>query len=98
MGMFQQRTTNSAAQVIPTDRCYPFASFAEPGANYWQSRASMRVPTLSMLLLTGSISAFAQSQFPPAAIAPPTQLDDIRQHRCDIQVPEGFSCAVLFDV
>jgi hypothetical protein len=60
----------------------------------------MRVPTLSVFLLTGSISAFAQSQFPPAAYAPPpTQLDEIRQHRCDIQVPEeGFGCAVLFDV
>lgn len=59
----------------------------------------MRVPTLSVFLLTGSISAFAQSQLPPAANAPPpTQLDEIRRHRCDIQVPEGFSCAVLFDV
>jgi hypothetical protein len=58
----------------------------------------MRVPTLSVLLLTGSISAFAQSQSPPAAIAPPTQLDDIRQDHCEIQVPEGFSCAALFDV
>jgi hypothetical protein len=60
----------------------------------------MRVPTLSVLLLTCSILAFAQSQFPPAARAfvQLDQLDEIRQHRCDIQVPEGFSCAVLFDV
>lgn len=59
----------------------------------------MRVPTLSLFLLTASACAFAQSQFPPVANAPPaTQLDEIRQHRCDIRVPDGFSCAVLFDV
>jgi hypothetical protein len=60
----------------------------------------MRVPTLSMLPLTCSILAFAQSQSPPAAraFAQFDQLDEIRLRRCDIQVPEGFSCAVLFDV
>jgi hypothetical protein len=26
------------------------------------------------------------------------ELDEMRKHPCDIQVPEGFSCAVLFDV
>jgi hypothetical protein len=57
----------------------------------------MRVPALLVALLIFSVSAFAQSQFPPAPHAV-TQLDEIRKHPCAIQVPEGFSCAVLFDV
>lgn len=57
----------------------------------------MRVPALLLALLIFGTHAFAQSQGPPAAHAV-EQLDEIRQHSCDIQVPEGFSCAVLFDV
>jgi hypothetical protein len=57
----------------------------------------MHVRALLVALLIFSVSAFAQSQFPPAPHAV-EQLDEIRKHPCDIQVPEGFSCAVLLDV
>lgn len=57
----------------------------------------MRLLALRVALLIFSVPAFAQSQFPPAHLAV-EQLDEIRKHPCDIEVPEGFSCAVLFDV
>jgi hypothetical protein len=56
----------------------------------------MRIPILTTLLLFG-ISAIAQTQgrLPPATV---TQLDDIRKRSCEIELPEGFNCGVLFDV
>ena len=55
----------------------------------------MRMPTLIALLLSG-ISALAQAQVPsPNALM---QLDEIRRCSCDIDLPEGFACGVLFDV
>lgn len=55
----------------------------------------MLVPTRIVLLLMFSFSALAQSNLPPPHLM---QLDDIRKRPCDIQVPEGFTCAVLFSV
>lgn len=56
----------------------------------------MRVSTQMALLLLFSIPTFAQSKLPPPTVI--VQLDEIRKRPCDIQVPEGFSCAVLFIV
>lgn len=54
---------------------------------------SMRMLVLSMF----SISALAQSH-PPLAEHATTQLDEVRKRPCDVQMPEGFTCAVLFNV
>lgn len=48
-----------------------------------------------LLLLMFSISALAQSHLPPAH---EVHQDEIRKRPCDIQIPEGFTCAVLFNV
>lgn len=56
----------------------------------------MPAPIRMVLLLMFSISALAQSHLPPAAHQ--TQLDDLRKRTCDLPVPEGFTCAVLFSV
>jgi hypothetical protein len=52
--------------------------------------------TLISLLLF-SISGFAQSQA-PSAYHCVMQLDQMRKRSCDIDLPEGFGCGVLFDV
>jgi hypothetical protein len=56
----------------------------------------MRMPTLISLLLF-SISGLAQSQTPSPYHAS-MQLDEMRTRSCDIDLPEGFNCGVLFDV
>jgi hypothetical protein len=56
----------------------------------------MPAPIRIVLLLMFSISALAQSHLPP--VEHETQLDEVRKRPCDIQIPEGFSCAVLFNV
>lgn len=56
----------------------------------------MRASTLMAFLLF-SVHAFAQAQASPYTGM--TQLDEIRKRpRCDIDLPEGFSCGVLFAV
>jgi hypothetical protein len=56
----------------------------------------MPAPIRMVLLLMFSISALAQSHLPP--VEHETQLDEVRKRPCDIQIPEGFTCAVLFNV
>ena len=56
----------------------------------------MPAPIRMVLLLMFSISAVAQSHPPP--VGHETQLDEVRKRPCDIQIPEGFTCAVLFNV
>ena len=54
----------------------------------------MPAPIRIFLLLVFSTSALAQSHWPPAH---EVYLDDLRKRPCDIQTPEGFTCAVLFN-
>ena len=56
----------------------------------------MPAPIRMVLLLMFSISALAQSHLPP--VEHETRLDEVRKRPCDIQIPEGFTCAVLFNV
>jgi len=56
----------------------------------------MPAPIPMLLLLMFSISALAQSHLSP--LEHETNRDELRKRPCDIQIPEGFTCAVLFTV
>jgi hypothetical protein len=56
----------------------------------------MPAPIRMVLLLMFSISVLAQSHLPP--VEHESQLDEVRNRPCDIPIPEGFTCAALFNV
>jgi len=82
-----------AVHSIPADtQLHGQESRAQTGTH---RRLFVRVPSVLGLLIL-NISVLAQAQFPPANNAT-TNLDDIRKRPCEIQIPEDFTCAVLFD-